>query len=286
MPDSTRYLLSLPERATRATAAIAGGLVHEATGVLLPTSVRQSKFYQATVSRLLRLTVELLGGVKGVFPNETMSAEELLRRKAAGNVVEVAGFLAVGWSPIWLLAAASDILGGTRTYLATLVEELKQNGALPADVEISSFDELLNALEGTSGTMADTIDMLPLNVQDARESWQRLQASAAELPDAGKLAGLFGQLQTLAQRENRSLLEISSMVGLGAVRAGVQLGNTYLFSYYQQAFDTIASEGLVVYLRRVSAPYLLQAVSHFDQRQSSFTERMLERWNKPKPDTL
>ena len=39
---------------------------------------------------------------------------ELLVRKTAGNVVELSSFLAVGWSPLWLLAGASDLVGGTK----------------------------------------------------------------------------------------------------------------------------------------------------------------------------
>ena len=43
-----------------------------------------------------------------------------------GNAVELAGFLAFGWSPVWLLAAASDVTNGTRVYLRALVEELER----------------------------------------------------------------------------------------------------------------------------------------------------------------
>ena len=44
---SRSYLASLPERTARARAALAGGLVCEATEVVLPDAVRRSKFYQA-----------------------------------------------------------------------------------------------------------------------------------------------------------------------------------------------------------------------------------------------
>jgi hypothetical protein len=53
---------------------------------------------------LLRITIELVGGVEGVYPGQEMPARELLVRKTAGNAVELSGFLAVGWSPLWLLA--------------------------------------------------------------------------------------------------------------------------------------------------------------------------------------
>ncbi len=281
--DPQRYLASLPERTVRAGAALVGGLFNETSNLLLPRQLRRSRLYQATVAQLMRITVEMVGDVQGVFPGETIPVQELFIRKSAGNVIEVASFLAVGWSPVWLLAAASDLVGGTRTYLRTLVVELKQAGVLPEDANISSFDELLTVLEGTSGTLGDTIVVLPLTARDMRTSWQTLQQHANELPDARQLASIFAVLQQAAQQEGRSLLEMSSIVGLGAVRAGIQMGNTYLFDYYRDALHLIAEEGLLTYLRRVSTPYLTRAVRHFDPQAATLTDQFLSRWVRRRP---
>lgn len=274
----TSFLASVPERTIRAGAALLGGLVNETAHVLLPGWLRGSKLYQATVERLLRITIELVGDVQGVFPEDTIAAKELLARKAAGNVVELASFLATGWSPLWLLAAASDLLGGTKVYLQALVSELRTAGALRSDTDVGSFAELLTALEGASGVLADAIDVPPLNVAGLRHSWQELQAHVEDLPEQARLAGLFDSLQQAARREGRSLLQISAIVGLGAVRAGAQMGNVFLFDYYRQALTTIVREGLAAYLRRVSRPYLRRAVAHFDPRAATITDRAIRRW--------
>ena len=92
------YLASLPKRAARTGAALAGGLVYEATEVVLADAVRRSKLYRAIGGRLLRIVIEVLVG--GVYPTEEMPARELLVRRTAGNAVELASFLAVGWSPV------------------------------------------------------------------------------------------------------------------------------------------------------------------------------------------
>ncbi len=275
---SRSYLASLPERTARAGAALTGGLVYEASEVLLPLAVRRTRLYQAVVGRLLRITIELVGGVEGVYPTEVMPVRELLVRKTAGNVVEVSSFLAVGWSPVWLLAGASDLVGGTKVYLRTLVAELRDAGVLAPDAEVASFEELLTALEGTSGVLADTVDVPPLNVSSVRASWQELQRQVADLPDAAGLENIFAELQLAARQEDRSVLEISSMVALGAVRAGVSLGNVHIFDYYRHALRTIVEEGLISFLRRTSTPYLTRARSHFDPRSSTYSERLLRRW--------
>jgi hypothetical protein len=275
---SRSYLASLPERTARAGAALAGGLVYEASEVVLPDAVRRSKLYQAIVGRLLRITIELVGGVEGVFPSEEMQARELLVRKTAGNAVEIASFLAVGWSPIWLLAGASDLVGGSKVYLGALVTELRDAGVLSTEGDVSSFEELLSALEGTSGVLADTVDVPPLNVAGVRTSWQELQMQAADLPDAAGLEKIFAELQSAARQEDRSILEISSIVALGAVHAGVELGNVYIFDYYRRALRIIVEEGLLSFLQRTSTPYLTRAGAHFDPASSTYSERLLRRW--------
>lgn len=273
-----RYLASLPERTARAGAALTGGLVYETGEVLLPLAVRRTRLYQAIVGRLLRIMIELVGGVEGVYPTEEMPVRELLVRKSAGNVIELSSFLAVGWSPVWLLAGASDLVGGTKVYLRTLVAELQDSGVLAPEADVASFEELLTALEDTSGVLADTVDVPPLNITSVRTSWQELQRQAADLPDAATLEKIYSELQLAARQEDRSVLEISSMVALGAVRTGVRLGNVHIFDYYRHALRTIVEEGLLSFLRRTSTPYLTRAGSHFDPRSSTYSERLLRRW--------
>jgi hypothetical protein len=271
------YLVSLPERAVRAAAAGVGGLVYEASEVALPAFIRRSKLYQATVARVLRIVVELVGDVLGVFGKEPMPVKELAVRKLAGNAVELAGFLAFGWSPVWLLAAAADVTNGTRAYLRALVDELKRTGALPQSADVGSVEQLLNVLEQTSGGAADAIDVPPLNVPELRRSLQELRAHAGELPTAESLRALFSSLREVAEREDRSLLSVSSAVASGAVQAGAQLGTAHIFEYYRDALGAIRTEGFPVYLRRVSGPYRTAAARHLDPGRSTFTERWLKR---------
>ena len=92
---------------------------------------------------------------------------------------------------------------------------------------MASFEELLSVLEDTSGVLADTVDVPPLNMTSVRISWQELRRQATDLPDAADLERIYAELQLAARQEDRSILEISSMVALGAVRAGVRLGNVH-----------------------------------------------------------
>ena len=128
-------------------------------------------------------------------------------RKTAGNVVELGSMAAFGFSPLWLLAAAADVTRGTRVYLDALVRELKAAGALRADRDPSSVDDLLAALEGASGATARMIDV-PLELRALRRSLAEFRREPDDLPSVAELATAYEGLRATAERERSSLLEV------------------------------------------------------------------------------
>jgi hypothetical protein len=272
----SRYALSFPERVTRAAAALLGGAVYETSNIALPRAVRDAKLYQVTVYRLLRILIEWVGDVRGIYADEETPVQELAARKFAGNIVEFASIIAVGWSPLWLLAAASDVVGGSKTYLRALVAELQAAGYLPAHADVDSYEDLLGRLETGSGVLADAIDIPPMTLRDARASFDSLRQQASDLPSATELAAVFRELQATAAREGQSLAGISAALGLAAARAGVDVGNTHIFAFYRDALGAIREEGLLRFLRRVATPYVSRAGRHFDPGAGTYTERLLD----------
>lgn len=270
-----RYLLSLPERSARAAAAIIGGTLYETSNVALPLAVRQSKLYQVTLDRLLRIVIEWIGDVQNVYQDEETSVQELAARKFTGNVMEFASIFAVGFSPLWILAAASDVMGGSKAYLRALVAELQRTGRLPADANVASYEDLLNRLEQGSGVLADTIDIPPLSVNQARASFDALRAQARDMPPAEDLAEIFREMQATAKNEGRSLSDVSAAVGLAAAKAGLELGNVHIFDFYRASLSAIQQEGLLHFLRRTATPYLTRAGRHFLPSGTTYTERFL-----------
>lgn len=276
------YLLSLPERFVRALAASLGGLIFELTEVGLPGWLRRTHLYQAIVYRLLRITIELVGGVQGVFPSEKIAVGELATRKALGNVIELAGFMTIGWSPMWLLAAASDLTGGTRTFLNAFVAELQKQGVLAEDAAVNTVDDLLYALEGSSATMADMVDVPPLKVQDLKDSLQVLKQNTKSLPGSADLARVYQEMQLVAGQEKRSLGELSALIAAGAVRAGFQIGSTHIFDYYVEALNSISEVGWMTYARRTARPYALMTMRHFSPDHPTYTQKALNRLSRNK----
>jgi hypothetical protein len=274
-----RYVVSLPERLVRSVAALVGGTVHETAQLLLPRLIRRSRLYEVSAKNLLRILVEGVGAVEGSSTVEATGAAptQLALRKGAGNVVELGSILAFGFSPLWLLAGASDITHGSRVYLQALLDELKAAGVVAKDADIGSVDELLGVLEGTSGRAARLIDMPPLELEELRASLQELEEGASDLPTPEELASVYEGVRRQAARENRSLLEVSSGIGLAFLLSAQNLSRTHLIVPYQEDWKPLRNEGFAGYATRVGLPYAAAVIGHFDPEQDTYTERYLAR---------
>ena len=257
-------------------AAALGGLVHESAQVVLPRFVRGSRISEATAKNALRIAIEAVGGVQPAEPPE-ISAEEITKRKAAGNAVELGSIAAFGFSPLWLLAAASDVLHGSRVYLAELVAELKRFGVVAEERDIGSVDELLETLEDASGRTAGLIDLPPLELAGLRATLAELRGDAAGLPGPDQLAALFRGLRVQAARERRPLLEVSVGMGLAFLTSARTVADRHLAVPYREDWAPLRREGFASYARRVSIPYARAAGGHFDPARRSWTERLIVR---------
>jgi hypothetical protein len=273
------FVASVPERIVRSAAALLGGAVHETAQLLLPRLVRRSRFYEVSAKNLLRILVEGVGAVEGAStadPN-AVPAGQVAVRKGAGNVVELGSILAFGFSPLWLLAATSDVTRGSRVYLRELVEELKAAGVVAQDADVGSVDELLGVLEGTSSRTARLIDLPPLELAELRTSLEELRSGTAELPSQEELALVYQSLRHEAARENRSLLEVSSGIGLAFLLSARNVSRTHLVAPYREDWQPLREEGFAAYARRVGRPYSRAVAGHFSPGRGTYTEWFLTR---------
>lgn len=272
------FFASLPERCLRAVSAGIFGGVHETAQLLLPRLVRRSRLYEVTAKNLLRIAIELVGGVEAQLADESApTAGRVAVKKAAGNVVELGSIAAFGFSPLWLLAAASDALNGSRVYLKALEDELAKAGVLAEGTHFGSVNDLLGALEGATGTSAALIDMPPLELAELRRSVVELRQDAKSLPSPKELAELFEGLQRMARLEGRSLLEVSSGIGLAFLTSAKNVGRDHLVVPYREDWKPLRDEGFGGYASRVSGPYRRAIGKHFDRERPAWTERGLSR---------
>ena len=283
----------------RSATALAGGLVREIGDVAVPTALRRTRLYRSLVDSTLRFLIEQVGQVEGVYPGESALAENFIVRRAAGNGLELVGILAFRASPVWVMAALADLSGSGRHLIREISLSLQQQGLLAANSNFETMDQILDGLESTAGHMAETINTPPLDVAALREEWRIIREHAARipprnLPSVDLLEDQWRELKSTAVAEDRSVLEVSALLALSAVRrlpenvqwlsrcaagAAMTTGSllaSNLLGHYSDALREIRAEGYLAYWRREFRPYLQAAARQFSPKRRSSTEKMLE----------
>src|SRR5262249_23709285 len=128
--------------------------------------------------------IEEVGGVEGAYsPAEGELAKDFFVRRAAGNVIEIAGIVTFRASPVWVLAVLADLSGAGREMIAEIAEALKKDGLLDPNRSFETVDQLLG-LDRTAGQLAETVNTPPLDVATLREEWAKIRAEAGRIPRA------------------------------------------------------------------------------------------------------
>jgi hypothetical protein len=296
----TGYLYSLPERLLRSLSGLGGGAAREVGDVLLPARVRRSRLYQSLVDSTLRFLIEQVGQIEGAYPAEAESLPpDFLIRRSAGNVVELAGIASFHASPVWVLAALADLAGVGRELIGEMAEALENEGLLEPGREFHSMDQLLDGLERTAGRLSETVNTPPLNVASLRAEWAAIRMEASRIPLArmpvDRLSSQWRELKQEAASQGRSVLQLSSVMALAAVRelpenarwlsraarvcgrrTGEVLGRG-LLDHYGKSLAEIRETGYIRYWLREFRPYLRGAVRQFSSTRVTSTERLLRR---------
>ena len=143
-------------------------------------------------------------------------------RRAAGNGIELMGVIAFRASPVWVLAALADVAGFGRQLIPEIAESLKKEGLLAPDGSFATMEQLLGGLERSSGQLAESVNAPPLDVAGLREEWRKFAAEARQLPapqlpSASAVTRVWQDLRATAERERRSVFEVSSLLAVSAV---------------------------------------------------------------------
>ena len=292
------YLLSLPERLVRSVVALGAGVTREVGEVALPDAVRQGQLYQNLVESTLRFLIERVGGAEGVYDAEARLPDDFLVRRTAGNALEVLGLVAFRASPVWILAALSDLCGLGRHLIPQIAEALKAQKLLDPEATFESVDQLLDGLERTTSRMASTVNTPPLDVAGLRQEWHAIrQESRAltpqSLPSGEAVTGLWERLRTEAARQQMSVFGASSMMAVSAVRsvpdhvrwlststtvgagrAGSVMAGA-LLDHYRRTLDEARAAGFTAYANAQLGPYIRAAAAQFSPDRRTLTESLL-----------
>jgi hypothetical protein len=295
-----RYVASLPERVVRSASALAAGTVREVAAVALPIGFRRGRLYRSLVDVTLQFLIENVGGVQGARPSEQKLGEDFLLRRAAGNGIELMGIVAFRASPVWVLAALADVAGFGRQLIPEIAESLKKEGLLAQGDSFATMEQLLTGLERSSGQLAESVNSPPLDVAGLREEWRKFvgearQLPAPQLPSASAVTQLWNDLRATAEREQRSIFAVSSLLAVAAVgelperarvlsksaaivlRHGSAAVSSALLEHYRQSLRQLREAGFVSYGIRQLTPYTHAAIGAFHPTRETLTGKLLDR---------
>lgn len=299
-PSRYRFVLSLPERMLRSLGAVSGGLLREIGAVVLPARIRGTALYRTMVEVTVGFLIQEVGQVPGIYPTEGRLAENFLLKRGASHGIELLGLATIHVSPIWILAALADASGAGHALIQQIAKALKGEGLLDANSPITTVDHLLDGLEKTSGHLANTLNVPPLDMASLRREWAQLKEelpriSRGSLPTVGTLERLWAELVRSAEQQQRSVFVVCSMLALstlkemptnvarlsraasaGARHTGDVIGGAVLI-HYQQALEEMSRIGFLEFWKRQFRPYLRAAAEQFASTKESSTERLLRR---------
>ena len=198
-------------------------------------------------------------------------------RKTAGNAVELGSIAAFGFSPLWLLAAGADVTHGTRVYLDAFVQRAEgrrraRRGGRPAIGR--------RAPRGSRGGLrhGGAADRHPTARARRAASLPRRPARRRERPAPAEGDGrALRRAPGEAVRERRSLLEVSTGVGIAFFNSARHVGRQHVLDPYGEDLKPLRDEGFGAYAARVSRPYGAAVARHFDPEQASLTERGIDK---------
>jgi hypothetical protein len=294
--DALRYGASLPERFMRSAAGLTAGTARELAEFLVPRSFQDSKTYEVVVRNSLNFVIGNIGGVDlPPDPNAPAQAENYLARKAVGNFMDFAGLATLHTSPLWVLAIVSDVAYGTKSYMQELARELQAQGLIDDASTIHKVDDLLDAVQRASGTAASSLDQPPLSVDELKTSLDQTRQALMGVdprtlfPEA-EIARFWGDMKSLAAKEDVSLLGVSGVVAMqtistvkavsqgtftGVIVAG-QLVNRTILRHYVDSLSRINEQGLFQTLQSTYEPYVEAIWKNFHEDNRTWTESLLE----------
>ena len=292
------YTLSIPERYLRGLTALTGGMLKETTDLVVPDFVKDTTSYNIFVGNLLRFAVENVGGVEGLYEEDSLEGE-YATRKVIGNAIEGVGIATVHASPLWLFAFFADSVKGGQAYLDRLSDELIEKGYIESEKTSKSLKGLLEGIEKTTSSFAQNIDTPPLskdeimgNISEIRESinelWETTGKAAGDITE--DVGDIMQEFIDTANEEGQSLLELGGVMTLQATSrakkaagvaitapqvAGKMLSENIL-GYYSDTLADIHEHGYARVASEVIDPYGNAILKQFDANKETWTEKIFK----------
>ena len=207
----------------RSASALAAGTVREVAAVALPIGFRRGRLYRSLVDVTLQFLIEDVGGVQAAQPSEQKLGEDFLLRRAAGNGIELMGVIAFRASPVWVLAALADVAGFGRQLIPEIAESLKKEGLLAPDGSVRDDGAAAHGARAQLRPARRERQRAAARRRRPARRVAQVRSRSAAAAGAAIAVGrtpsrrVWQDLRATAEREQRSVFEVSSLLAVSAV---------------------------------------------------------------------
>jgi DNA-binding transcriptional regulator YbjK len=286
-------MLAVSERTIRSVFTVTVGATTLLTETLFPESLRGTTTYKVTLGMLQQYIIEHVAEMKEEANQSGIEiSDDYAQRKMVGTALEAAGLLTIGFSPMWVFAIVGDAAGGSKVYMNRLVDQLKKDGVIAEETEITELADLFAAVQSATSQSATAVDMPPLSREELSDLADEMKTGYAKA--FSKTTNLLPQLDTiwenmgqLANRENISIERLSGImtmtamewrdkgagIAVAASRTGAELIDEKILDSYRKTLAETSEQGLENYMRSHMRPFLQTARSHFDASRTTWVER-------------
>lgn len=299
--NSLSYAVSVPERIILSGISVFVGFYEALTDILFPKWFKKTTSYRVTLGLLSGFLqrhvadVHSTGGITSdVDPSLPDDPAAYMHRKTAGTVIEAVGLATFRFSPLWMFAIISDVVGGSSVYFDHLVHHLKLNGIISEDFNGKDTNDLLNAIQKVTDQAATIIDMPPVTIEQTGESLKSLTDSLkmtkeqAEkmLPETESIWKEMNRLSAsgVTLEQLTGLLTIEAMENIGdkggrtanaLAGASSELFNTFILESYKETLAHLSKEGPLPYFNRRMKPYMKSILKLFSPKRETLTQKAI-----------
>ncbi len=279
--------LAYSERTIRSASAVVVGASTLLTENLIPRSLRKTTTYKVTLGMLQRFLIEKVAEMEMEVGDFEIS-DDFAQRKVMGTAIEAAGLLAVGFSPLWVFAIIGDTVGGSKLYLNRLVDQLKKDGLIDEETNITEVSQMFDAIESASSKSATALDMPPLSREDFAKLTADMRSGYGEAFDKTsavmpELDTMWETMETVTKRENISMEALMGYMTLDAMKqganvtwsaskVGAQLFDEKIIESYRETVNRVSNEGANDYIANHLRPFFDAASAHYDSSKKTWIE--------------
>ena len=293
-----QYTTTLPD-ALRHAGNYASEWVRESANWFVPSAFRNSESYSLFVRQLMDFVIREGASAEGQSDAAVAAASPeraFVARKTFGSLLDMTALATFHLSPLTVLAVFAEYGFGAKIFLQQLVDRLREQQLIAADVPIDSSAELIAVLERVTEHATEMFGRPPISISGLNKTVAEIAGAVArvapeQMLPLAEIDQLLRQMELAAREQEASIWDVSATISLVALNSihsvgqgglvtldvDLDLFQEHIIQHYWEGLRAIERHGLLPTLTQASEPYLESVWTNYAIRHKSWAEQLLHR---------